>query len=284
MGVCAPVVAGFPTVLTSPVSFLVRPARWMQLPASHPNVFTSAPNFAFDLGGAEDLRRRHGRARSRGRASHPKRCERVHPVTVKRFTERFARFNLRHNVIQPSYGLAEATLYVATRTPSEQPEGRQLRHRAACPPGTRSSAKARVAHRWSAMARRYRRSPRWCGSSTRRPPTSAREGTTGEIWVHGDNVSAGYWRKPEETEHTFGAAIVEPSEGTPEAPWLRTGDRGFIFDDELFVVGRIKDLLIIYGRNHAPDDIEAKVTEDHQGPGRGDRRRGSRCRAGRRHR
>ena len=83
----------------------------------------------------------------------------------------------------------------------------------------------------------------------------------GEIWVHGDNVAAGYWSKPEETERTFGAKLVAPSQDTPEGPWLRTGDLGFISDGELFIVGRIKDLLIVHGRNHYPDDIEATIQE-----------------------
>ena len=86
-------------------------------------------------------------------------------------------------------------------------------------------------------------------------------GTVGEIWVHGDNVAMGYWRKPDETESTFGGRLVAPSAGTPEGPWLRTGDSGFFFDDELFIIGRIKDLLIVYGRNHSPDDIEATIQE-----------------------
>jgi long-chain fatty acid adenylyltransferase FadD28 len=85
--------------------------------------------------------------------------------------------------------------------------------------------------------------------------------TVGEIWVHGENVTTGYWRKPHETESTFGGRLVAPSAGTPEGPWLRTGDLGFVFDDELFIIGRIKDLLIVYGRNHSPDDIEATVQE-----------------------
>ena len=79
--------------------------------------------------------------------------------------------------------------------------------------------------------------------------------------MHGDNVSAGYWQKPEETARTFGGTIVEPSAGTPEGPWLKTGDVGFVSEGELFMVGRIKDLLIIYGRNHSPDDIEATVSD-----------------------
>ena len=95
------------------------------------------------------------------------------------------------------------------------------------------------------------------------PDTSSEcpAGTVGEIWVSGDNVAAGYWNKPEETERTFGGQIVDPSPGTPQGPWLRTGDLGFISDDELFIVGRIKDLLIVYGRNHYAEDIEATVQE-----------------------
>jgi fatty acid CoA ligase FadD28 len=91
--------------------------------------------------------------------------------------------------------------------------------------------------------------------------TECSAATVGEIWVHGDNVAAGYWRKPAETEATFGGRLVAPSAGTPEGPWLRTGDLGFIFEDQLFVIGRIKDLLIVYGRNHSPDDIEATIQE-----------------------
>ena len=83
----------------------------------------------------------------------------------------------------------------------------------------------------------------------------------GEIWVHGDNVADGYWSRPPEEQRCFGATLVDPSPGTPDGPWLRTGDLGFISDGELFIVGRIKDLLIIRGRNHYPEDIEATVQE-----------------------
>ncbi len=84
-------------------------------------------------------------------------------------------------------------------------------------------------------------------------------GTVGEIWVHGDNVCAGYWNKADETEATFRGVIADPADDIPADMWLRTGDLGFV-DDELFIVGRIKDLLIVRGRNHyPPDDIEATV-------------------------
>src|SRR6185312_12107688 len=86
-------------------------------------------------------------------------------------------------------------------------------------------------------------------------------GLVGEIWVHGANVAEGYWRKPPEEQRAFGAVLVDPSPGTPDGPWLRTGDLGFVAGGELFIVGRIKDLLIIRGRNHCPEDIEATVQE-----------------------
>jgi long chain fatty acid CoA FadD26 len=86
-------------------------------------------------------------------------------------------------------------------------------------------------------------------------------GKGGEIWLHGDNIAAGYWRNPQLSERTFGGWLVDPSPGTPPGAWLRTGDLGVIFDGELFIVGRIKDLLIVDGRNHYPDDIEATIQE-----------------------
>src|SRR4029077_1946832 len=77
----------------------------------------------------------------------------------------------------------------------------------------------------------------------------------------GENVADGYWRKPPEDQACFAATLLDPSPGTPDGPWLRTGDLGFIYEGELFIVGRIKDLLIIRGRNHYPEDIEATVQE-----------------------
>jgi len=79
--------------------------------------------------------------------------------------------------------------------------------------------------------------------------------------VHGENVAGGYWYRPPEEQRCFGATLVDPSPGTPNGPWLRTGDLGFVAEGELFIVGRIKDLLIIRGRNHYPEDIEATVQE-----------------------
>jgi long-chain fatty acid adenylyltransferase FadD28 len=257
LGVCAPILGGYRGVLTSPVSFLQRPARWMQLLATNTHAFSAAPNFAFELAArktSDDDMAGHDLGGVRTILSG---SERVHPATLKRFAERFARFNFRDTVLRPSYGLAEATVYVASSRADQPPEIVDFEsdklsagHAKRCANGggtplisypLRQSPTVRIVHPET--------------------QTECPEGTTGEIWVHGDNVAAGYWRKPEETERTFGGMLVAPSAGTPEGPWLRTGDLGFICDGELFIVGRIKDLLIVYGRNHSPDDIEATIQE-----------------------
>jgi long-chain fatty acid adenylyltransferase FadD28 len=257
MGVCAPILAGIQTAVMSPMAFLERPARWMQLLASNCRGFTSGPNFAFELAvrrisdddmAGLDL----GDVFVIGNGS-----ERIHAATLRRFTNRFAPFNLRATVIRPSYGLAEATVYVATRRPGEPPEIVHFKS---------EKLAAGDAERCGSGGGTPLVSYGVPGSPTVRivepdTRTECPAGKIGEIWVHGDNVAMGYWRKPEETERTFGARLVAPSAGTPEEPWLRTGDLGFISDGELFIVGRIKDMLIVYGRNHYPDDIEATIQE-----------------------
>jgi fatty acid CoA ligase FadD28 len=255
LGVCAGILGGWPTVTMSPISFLQRPARWMQLLARNPQVLSAAPNFAFELAAA-----RTSDADMAGLDLGEvlyilSGAERVTPATTRRFTQRFARFNLPASAIRPSYGLAEATLFVATHAPGQppdfvhfEPEKLSAGHAKRCGSGT----------------------PLVSYGAPRSPvvrivdPETATEkpaGMIGEIWVHGDNVSPGYWRRPVETEQTFAATITTPSPGTPENRWLRTGDLGFVSDGELFIVGRIKDLLIVRGRNHYPEDLETTVQE-----------------------
>lgn len=261
LGICVPVLGGIRTVLTSPVAFLQRPARWMQLLASYPRTLSAGPNFAFELAlgrtSDEDMA-----GLDLGNVMYlMSGAERVHAATVRRFTERFAPLNFPAAAIQPSYGLAEAVVYVATRKPSEPPhivnfdpdklsEGHAV---ATDDPNGRPL----VAYGLPASP-----SVRIIDPDTR---TERPDGTTGEIWVHGNNVALGYWQRPEDSERVFRATIENPSDGTPEGFWLRTGDLGFIADGELYIMGRIKDLLIVYGRNHSPDDIEATVQEISRG-------------------
>lgn len=259
LGIGLPLVIQRSAVLMSPVSFLQRPARWMQLLASNPRVFSGAPNLAFDLA----VRR----TSDDDMAGHDlgdvlailNGSERIHAASIARFNERFARFNLSETAIRPSYGLAEATVYVATS-------------RAGHPCSTARFATEQLS---AGQAKRCESeaeggtelvSYHLSGSPLVRivnPETKTENpaGTTGEIWVHGENVGMGYWRNPTGTEQTFGGRLDTPTPGTPEGPWLRTGDLGVMSDGELFIMGRIKDLLVVFGRNHYPDDIEATIQE-----------------------
>ena len=257
LGICGPILTGIRAVLTSPVAFLQRPARWMQLLASNSHAYSAAPNFAFELAVRKTSDDDMAGLDLSDVLVIATGSERVHPATLRRFTQRFARFNLREAVIRPSYGLAEATVYVATRAAAQPPvivrfDSEKLTAGKAerCESGGGTPL----------VSYGMPRSPmiRIVDPETR---IECPAGTIGEIWVHGDNVAMGYWRKPHETESTFGGRLVAPSAGIPEGPWLRTGDSGFFFDDELFIIGRIKDLLIVYGRNHSPDDIEATIQE-----------------------
>ncbi|HTQ18864.1 AMP-binding protein [Mycobacterium sp.] len=253
LGICAPVLLGLPAVLTSPVAFLQRPARWMQLMASNSHTYTAGPNFAFELAARKTSDDDMVGFDLSDVLIIVTGSERVHPATLRRFTQRFARFNLRDTVIRPSYGLAEATVYVSTRTPGEPPkvvhfdsEKLSEGHAKPCAPGGGAPLVSYGVPQ-TPLVRIV-------------DPDNSSEcpaGTAGEIWVHGDNVAAGYWGKSAETERTFGGVLAGSSDG----PWLRSGDLGFISDGELFIVGRIKDLLIVHGRNHSADDVEATIQE-----------------------
>jgi fatty acid CoA ligase FadD28 len=257
IGVSSPILAGLHSVVFSPMSFLMRPARWLKLMAAHTKVFTPAPNFALDLA----LRRISDKDIAGLDLSDVSYvisgAERVHASTLQRFADRFAPFNLRPEAMCPSYGLAEATVYVAASPAEGYPS---VVHFDAAKLSTGVAERSAAGPDQGLVGYAIPESPlvRIVDPETR---TENQAGTIGEIWVHGENVALGYWLKPEETERTFRASLVDPSPGTPEGPWLRTGDLGVISAGELFIMGRIKDLLIIYGRNHYPDDIEATVQE-----------------------
>ncbi|WP_284234732.1 AMP-binding protein [Mycobacterium antarcticum] len=257
LGVCAPILSGFPVELSSPTAFLERPARWLQALAGSPRAFSAAPNFAFDLAVRKttegdlaglDLGGVHGIING---------AERVEPASLERFADRFAHFGFRGHMLRPSYGLAEATVFVAAGLWSDSSQavhfdvdelsaGRAQR----CAAGA-GSALVRYEMRQSPLVRIV-------DVDTNR---ECAPDVVGEIWVHGDNAAAGYWSRPPEEQLGFGATLADASPGTPATPWLRTGDLGFVHEGGLFIVGRIKDLLIVRGRNHYPEDIEATVQE-----------------------
>lgn len=256
LGVCAPILGGYRGELTSPVSFLERPARWIQALARSPHAWSAAPNFAFDLAARKTTDGDLSGLDLGGVLGVISGAERVEPATLRRFVDRFAHFNFRDQMVRPSYGLAEATVFVAAGTWSESSPPVRFD---AVELGAGRAQRCATGKGTALVPYRVPQSPtlRIVDSTHRECPPEM----VGEIWVHGANVADGYWRKPPEEQHCFGATLADPSPGTPDGPWLRTGDQGFRYRDELFIVGRIKDLLIIRGRNYYPEDIEATVQQ-----------------------
>ena len=257
LGITGALAMGVHSVLMSPMAFLQRPARWMQQLALNTRTFTAVPNFAFELA----ARRTTDEDMAGLDLSHVHTVlsgsERVHAATIRRFIDRFAAFNFPASSLKPSYGLAEAMVYVNSSGPGRPPtvatfdyEKLSAGHAEACDNQTGVELVGVGVPRASTV--------RIVDPETR---VENPAGMVGEIWLHGDNIATGYWRKPQQTQLTFGGQLIGPSSGTPLGPWLRTGDLGVIYEGELFIIGRIKDLLIVDGRNHYPDDIEATTQE-----------------------
>lgn len=252
LSVAAPVVGGFPSVLMDPVAFLESPVRWLRLLGAYPGTLSAAPNFAYDYcveRTASDSREglRLDRVRALLNGSEPVRAR-----TVERFRAAFADQGLRPQAQCPAYGLAEATVFVAAdsyRTPpttlrcdsAALAEGRVEEAR-----GTSGGAVELVGCGTPAGQRLRVADP---VSGAARAP-----GEVGEILLRGPNVGAGYWKRSGRSEQVFGVRL--PGE---EGGWLRTGDLGAVHGGRLYVTGRIKDLIIVDGRNHYPQDIEETV-------------------------
>ena len=185
-------------------------------------------------------------------------AEPVRTETIEKFSETFADCGFRKNAFYPCYGMAETTLIVSGGLKKEPPVIRFVQEQAlkqnliVTTTNEDEDARAIVG----------------VGHSTPNPKivivrpeslTLCLDGEIGEIWVAGRSVAGGYWRKPEETQQTFNAQLQDTKEG----PFLRSGDLGFLLDGELFITGRIKDMIIIRGQNHYPQDIELTVENSH---------------------
>jgi long-chain fatty acid adenylase/transferase FadD26 len=257
VGITGALVIGLHSVLMSPMAFLQRPARWVQQLAKNTRTFTAVPNFAFELAARRTTDEDMAGLDLSDVHTVLSGSERVHAATIRRFLDRFAAFNFPATALKPSYGLAEAMVYVASSGPNRPPTVANFDYEKL------SAGHAEACDNQSGVELVSVGTPR--ASTIRIVDSDTRvenpAGMVGEIWLHGDNIANGYWRKPQQSQRTFGGQLVDPSTGTPLGPWLRTGDLGVIYDGELFIIGRIKDLLIVDGRNHYPDDIEATTQE-----------------------
>jgi 8-amino-7-oxononanoate synthase len=265
-GVLQPLWVGRPNVLMSPMAFLQRPVRWLQAITKYRGTTSGGPNFAYDLCVRKVTAEQRARLDLSSWQVAFNGAEPVRAETLDRFVEAFGPCGFRREAFYPCYGLAEATLIVSGGYKTAPPVVRAF--------DTRSLENGTV----MPVAEHERGSRRLVGNGQNLPDqkirivdpeshTLCREGEIGEIWVAGPSVALGYWKRREETEHTFRATVRDTAEG----PFLRTGDLGFFHDDELFIAGRIKDLIIIRGLNHYPHDIEQTVEQSHPGvrPGYG---------------
>ncbi|HEY3472489.1 MAG TPA: fatty acyl-AMP ligase [Amycolatopsis sp.] len=240
---CLPVFSGGRAVFMAPAEFVHRPRRWLRQLADYPAVFTAAPNFAYDL--AADAGAEAGLDLSDVRVALNG-SEPVRPRTVERFQEVFGPHGFRREAHCPSYGLAEATVYVASAGP-DGPRGAVFDREALAqgravetPDGQELVSVGRPVGQLVRIVRDGRALP---------------DGEVGEIWVHGPNVATGYWGRGDAT--AFGATLGGLG------GWLRTGDLGVVHRGDLYVTGRLKDLIVIDGRNFHPQDIEAAAAEAH---------------------
>ena len=252
--VLQPLYVGARCILLPPVAFLQRPACWLEAITRYRATTSGGPNFAYDL----CVRKiRPEQRESLDLSSWTVAFNGAEPIqgeTLDRFAEAFAPCGFRREAFYPCYGLAEATLFVSGGARMHGARTRDFqraeleRNRAL--PAAEGEADARSLVSCGAA---------WLDQEIRIvDPESAvpREpGWIGEIWVAGSSVAQGYWDRPEESERTFQARLA----GGGEETFLRTGDLGFVADGELYVTGRLKDLLIIRGRNHYPQDIERTV-------------------------
>ena len=257
-GVLQPLYGEFPCALMPPTAFLQRPLRWLQAISRYKATISGAPNFAYELCLRKSDPEQIAALDLSGWAVAFNGAEPVRSETLARFAEAFAPCGFRREAFYPCYGLAEATLLVAGSRKSSAPVVEAVR---AEPLGRNRVVKADVDT--EGVSRLV-----GCGGEPRgqrvvivnpRELTPCTPEEVGEIWVSGPSVARGYWNSPDETDATFNARLSISGEG----PFLRTGDLGFKRDGELFVTGRLKDLIILRGRNHYPQDIERTVEGAH---------------------
>jgi fatty acid CoA ligase FadD32 len=267
-----PILYGGHLTFMSPMAFVRRPLRWIQVLSDESqscHIVSPAPNFAFDLVAQRGMP-----------GSTPVDLSKVvlingsEPVnldSIMRFTDSFLPYGLAKTAVRPSYGMAEAALFVSSIRPYTEPTavyldreqlglGRAVHVAPDAPNALAQVSCGEVAvSQWAAIVD---------------PDTGAEvpDEYVGEIWLHGDNIGRGYWARPEETEYTFGNKLQSRldtgshADGTAaDATWLRTGDLGCYIDGDLHITGRIKDMVIVDGRNHYPQDIEATVAEASDG-------------------
>ncbi|MEO7272330.1 MAG: AMP-binding protein [Vicinamibacterales bacterium] len=265
-----PLFLGGHCVLMSPAAFLQRPRRWLAAISNFHAYGSAAPNFAFKLCTStitSDQKVGLDLSTLKVLISG---SEPVSATVLEEFAAAFQETGFRREALCPCYGMAETTLLATASAPGAGPivetvDAGALAMNVARSPCSDSSRRFVVGCGITVEGQELAivepaRAHTDCGDLE--VGRALTDGRVGEIWLRGANVAAGYWRKPELTQEKFGARLGEPGWGD-DRPFLRTGDLGFLRNGELFVTGRLKDLIIIRGRNHYPQDIESTVQRTH---------------------
>jgi acyl-CoA synthetase (AMP-forming)/AMP-acid ligase II/acyl carrier protein len=257
-GILQPLSIGRPMILMSPMAFLRKPVRWLQAISRYRATTSGGPNFAYELcvkkitpAECETLDLGSWQVAFNG-------AEPIRPQTLDAFAKKFQAYGFHRDAFYPCYGMAEATLMVTGGTRMKAPEictvdPVALKDKQVIPVEPSFQSARKVVG---------------CGQARLEQkvvivdPVSATrcgDAQVGEIWVSSLSVAQGYWNQPQETQRVFNAYLSDTGEG----PFLRTGDLGFMQAEALFVTGRLKELIIIRGRNHYPQDIEWTVQSSH---------------------
>ncbi|HEX5656173.1 MAG TPA: amino acid adenylation domain-containing protein [Polyangiales bacterium] len=242
--VLQPMYLGIDGVHMAPQHFLADPLRWLRAVARYRGTTSGGPNFAYDLCVQKISRERRMELDLSSWKVAFNGAEPVRAETMERFTRAFAEAGFSGRAFYPCYGLAEATLLVSGGVAEREPTVRAVDARALEAGKVSSGDDAALIG---------------CGFlrglelAVVHPETRVRcgEGEVGELWLSGPSVAQGYWQRPDENAQTFGART---SDGA--GPFLRTGDLGALHDGELFITGRLKDLILVRGRNLYPQDLE----------------------------
>jgi acyl-CoA synthetase (AMP-forming)/AMP-acid ligase II/acyl carrier protein len=256
-GVLQPLYQGFPCYMMAPVSFIQKPIRWLEAISRYKATHSGAPNFAYELCLLKTTPEQRATLDLSSWHMTLNGAEPVRADTINRFNVAFKPYGFEPSTFCPGYGLAEATLVVAGVQNQKLPnfytvQVEALAQNQVIEGKSQEKVQTLVGHGQPAIDSKV---------VIVHPEllTECAAQEVGEIWVASPSVAQGYWQRTEETNKIFGAYLTDTKEG----PFLRTGDLGFIKDGELFVTGRLKDVIIIRGQNHYPQDIEWTVAQSH---------------------
>jgi acyl-CoA synthetase (AMP-forming)/AMP-acid ligase II/acyl carrier protein len=252
-GILQPLYLGATCILMPPFAFVQKPIRWLLAISNYRATTSGGPNFAYELCASYiSQEAKEGLDLSSWEVAFNG-SEPVREDTLRRFMQAFAACGFRKEAFYPCYGLAEATLFATGGTTGSHPRilavNQQELGRGRAIACSEKDGKTLVGCGRA-----------WSGQQVAVVDPERRlvcaEGEIGEIWVSGPSVTQGYWNRPVETAESFNVLLDRAAKGVDKRPYMRTGDLGFFHQQELFITGRMKDLIIVHGRNYYPQDLE----------------------------